>query len=234
MTESNFSISIRPIRIICFLGSIIILLILASMATSVFILKLDHNFVHGFVPKFNLDMEANVPTYFSSILLLISSALLGIIANIKKKERDLYSLHWLILSVIFLLMSADEVASVHELFTEPIRDALGLSGFLYYSWVVGGMIFILLFAIFYFKFLFSLPSRAKYQFSIAAVCYIGGAIGMEFLGGFYVDAFGGKNMVYATIMTFEESMEMIGILIFIDALLRYIKENIPKVTFSFE
>ena len=47
----------------------------------------------------------------------------------------------------------------------------------------------------------------------------GGAIGVELIGGRYLELHGVENLTYAMITTVEESLEMAGVIIFIWALL---------------
>lgn len=66
--------------------------------------------------------------------------------------------------------------------------------------------------------------------------FVGGALGMEMVGGQYADSFGGGTPVYMAITSIEESLEMFGIVVFVYALLTYIRSHIPSATFvlSFE
>ncbi len=233
MEKSNFSISIRSSTIFRILGAIIVVLLLMSILGLVSRFVLGHDVVFGLVAQFDFDKETNIPTYFSSFILLISAALLGIIALFKKKEHDSYASHWLILSMIFLFLSMDETVGIHELLIDPLKSAFNLSGIFYYSWVIVGFIFILFFAIFYFKFFFNLPARTRLQFFIAAILYLGGVLGVELIGGYYRDTYQ-QNLAYYITVQFEEVLEMTGILIFINALLKYIAENISDVFLSFK
>ena len=61
---------------------------------------------------------------------------------------------------------------------------------------------------------------------MAGAIYIGGAIGMEMLGGYFVEVYGQKSFVYFLISTIEEFLEMFGIAVFIYALLSYITNHI--------
>src|SRR5215207_11522321 len=63
---------------------------------------------------FDVGEERSIPTWFESMQFLLCSILLAVIAVAKKQRNDRYSLHWSVLSAIFLLLSLDEVASIHE------------------------------------------------------------------------------------------------------------------------
>lgn len=179
----------------------------------------------GFVPGFYMDKEANVPTFFSSILLLIASGLFGLIARSSKQQEEPFFLRWALLSAIFLYMALDEVASFHEHLIMPLRSSLQLSGIFYYSWVVPAMVFLLAFAAYYLKFFFALSAKFQTGFLMAAFIYIFGALGMELVGGYYAEQHGLENWTYALITSIEESLELLGILLLIKYLLKYLQEN---------
>ena len=63
---------------------------------------------------------------------------------------------------------------------------------------------------------------------IAATLYIGGAIGLELIGGRYSELHG-EDLAYSMMTAVEESLELAGIIIFIRALLVYIADNYKEV-----
>src|SRR5215216_8208718 len=63
---------------------------------------------------FDVGEERSIPTWFESIQFLLCSMLLAVVTVAKKRRSDRYILHWSFLSVIFLVLSLDEVASIHE------------------------------------------------------------------------------------------------------------------------
>ncbi|MGH7926613.1 MAG: hypothetical protein ACREQV_02305, partial [Candidatus Binatia bacterium] len=79
-----------------------------------------------FVPEFHIRGENNIPAYFSSLLLAGASLLLWIISRIRQAAGGKYSYHWLILSIVFLFLSLDETASIHERLNRPINRVLEL------------------------------------------------------------------------------------------------------------
>jgi hypothetical protein len=107
-------------------------------------------------------------------------------------------------------------------------------GLFYFVWVIPGAIFVLVTALNYFKFLLHLPSKTRYLFIAAGGIYIGGALAMEMVGGYYADLAGQRNLIYGTIATTEEIFEMVGVLIFIYALLAYIGSYIQDIDVRFK
>src|SRR6185437_4707745 len=54
--------------------------------------------VYRFNRLFYVDFEGNIPTFFSSILLILASSLLWFITVLKKSSQDPYRRHWAILA----------------------------------------------------------------------------------------------------------------------------------------
>lgn len=181
--------------------------------------------VHGLTRLFSFSAEKNIPTLFSSLALILSAALLLVIATTHKKLKASY-LPWLGLTFVFLFLAIDETASIHEKLTLPVRESLNTSGFLYFAWVIPyGIALAILWAL-YSKFLINLPRRTMILFFISGLIYVSGAMGLEMIGGLRADLHGSDDLVYLLIVTCEEFLEMLGIVIFIYALLLYMAEHL--------
>jgi hypothetical protein len=177
--------------------------------------------VFGLVRLFDVESEGNVPTWFSSVLLLTAAALLAWIARGKHIDRDRFRRHWAALALIFFWMSLDETAVVHEMLSRPTKLLVknDVGGLLHYTWVIPGALFVVIVGLAFLKFLLALPRRIGIQFVIAGAVFVGGAIGVELAGGWYASTHGSGNLPYRLLATLEESCEMAGVIIFIDALL---------------
>lgn len=181
------------------------------------------------VTFFDLDKEWNLPTWYASNSLLFCSLLLLTIALKKKKFKEKYFLHWLVLSFTFLFLAFDESVGLHENSITPLRNLFNLSGILYYAWVLPAAFLLCIFSFFYLRFFLSLPSKFKILFSISMFLYVGGTLGMELIGGYYASFYGKENMTYAIISNIEEVMEMAGVVVFIYTLLYYIAIDVKKL-----
>lgn len=177
------------------------------------------------VNKFDLDMEVSFPTWYSTILLFLSSVLLGIIYLFKKNEKDKFKIHWFGLSFLFFLMATDEILSLHEQVISPLRQMLHTGGIFYFAWIIPAMLFGLVFLISYYKFLVSLSTNSRKNFITAGIIYVMGAVGFEAIGGLVFLDSGKNTLTYAFTTNTEEIIEMIGMVLFIYYLLTYIKEN---------
>ncbi|WP_176428849.1 hypothetical protein [Nodularia sp. NIES-3585] len=187
-----------------------------------------------FINEFNLDKENNFPTLYSSLALLFSSILLAIIGYDRQIKITRYARKWQALSWIFLLLSLDEITSLHENLIEPMRRNFNLSGFLHFGWVLPIGTLVIIFVISFMKFLFHLPLKIRILFIIAGIVFISGALVLEMIGGKYVDLYGEDNFTYSVITTIEEGLEMAGIVIFINALLKYMNlHSITKIDMEF-
>lgn len=213
-------LQINPRRILFYtllsIGALILMHLL-----SVYYMQLGREgFLNHFLLKFNLDEENSVPAYFSALLLMFVSLVCGSIALQAKKGK--MGLYWGGLAFLFLLLSFDEASSFHELLIMPLREAYGFDGWLYFAWILPGVLFALLFGISYLHFLLQLPRRIALLFVVAGFLYVGGAVGVEALGGKYAALYQSyTDWNYMLLVLVEEALEMFGISLFIYALLCY-------------
>ncbi len=169
---------------------------------------------------FNLNSEMSIPTWFSQTLLLIAASLLFITGYAATTHRK----YWFGLTGIFLYLSLDEGSALHELTDVPIRTFFGIhSGPLFYSWVLLFAVIIIALVAIFIRFYLSLPKKTKLLFFTSAALFIGGAIGFEMVGGMLAAENGETDLAYSLAVAFEEYFEMMGVVIFIYALLDYNK-----------
>lgn len=232
-------ISITPKGIRKFLIVVIIMLVAAHLLGLCLTFFFNHNYVFGLVPLFDLDEEQNIPTWYSSVSLLLSSLLLGMIAYKTDRQKKRYYYNWAVLAGIFLFLSIDEFASLHEGFTNPLRESFNLKGYLYFAWVIPYGLFTIGLMLFYFKFLLSLPAKTRNNFILAGLLYVTGAVGFDMLGGMqwelydnYDPAF--KFHLYVLYASIEEILEMTGVAIFIYGLSRYIGEELGGIVIKID
>jgi hypothetical protein len=134
------------------------------------------------------------------------------------------------LAVIFLGLSADEVAVIHEITIAPLRTALGLGGLLWHAWVVLGAALVVLVGLIYLPFLARLPRATAVRIVMAGLVFVSGGIGLEMIGGAMIEAHGRTNLPYVLVMTCEEAAEMAGLILFIRALLLYVRDHVGTIT----
>lgn len=181
----------------------------------------------GEMQLFSLDAEQNIPAWYSSSMLLICAVLFAAIAVAAR--GSMYRFHWAGLSAIFLYLSVDELASVHEKLEVLPEKLLQTGGFPAYVWVVLSAPFVLVFALVYWRFLFNLPAQTRRLFYIAGVLYVGGALAIDRTGGFYATFFSDSGLAYSLFTHLEEVLEMMGTVVLFYALLLYMGSYVKEL-----
>ena len=222
----NSRLQYSPIRILIFLISVIFILFCLNILSITF--WYNENNSGGLFEMFNFNKENNIPTFFSVVILFLSSLLLWIISIIQYNSQLNYKL-WSILALCFLLLSIDESIQIHERVSILVSSNYTFTGYLYYAWVVPYSVFLVFFTfIYYFYFLRKLPKDIMRLIIYSGIIYIIGAIGFEMLGASERYTYGMEiySSNYSAYYTFEELLEMLGIALFIYTLLLYIKEHL--------
>ena len=175
----------------------------------------------GFVRLTYLNGEATIPSWFSSSLLLACAAALGAIAMVERGRAGRDARHWLGLAVIFVVLSLDEGAGIHEISSGLLRRRFELDGFLRFASVIPLALAAVVVGVAYLRFLWRLPSPTRGWFVLAGAVFVGGAVGVESLGANYFSA-NGHTFGYSVFVTIEEAAEMVGLAVFLYALLDYL------------
>src|SRR5215204_4703976 len=203
---------------------------------------------------FDVGEERSIPTWFESIQFLLCSILLAVVAVAKKQRNDRYILHWSVLSIILLLLSLDEVASIHEaigqLSEHLLHNTTGFtpSGAITFFWVVPGAVFVFIVLLAYLRFLADLPQSTRRLFLLAGAVFVLGALGFEMLSAQVSSSpegianfFGMERalsqhsanalpkIMIGLQTCVEEMFEMLGLTAFIYALLAYIRSHIEDI-----
>jgi hypothetical protein len=226
---------ISPRKLALTLALIVLCLLLGHVITQSVKIHYGYKTLGSIIPEFDLNSENNIPTWYSSSALLLASALLAMIGLVKLHWQETYARHWVVLAAIFLFLSLDEAASIHEkgnnlarMIMPGIIESGYLSRYLYFAWVVFGVPFVLLFSLAYLRFLIHLPAKTRFLFVLAGIIYVGGALGVEMLGARDFSLYGeGRPLVHSMLILWEEGFEMFGIVVFIYALTSYLG---PRLT----
>jgi len=192
----------------------------------------DSNISKRLDQYFNLNNEDNFPSFFSALILFLSSALLFFIHKLTKNAYE--RRRWLLLALVFLFMSIDEAIEIHERLEPLIRRIItnDADGYLTWTWVVPYVLLALALAVYCFRFVMQLPKPTRNNFILSGCIYVLGAAGIESLEGHLVKHFPGTMVVIFT-TTVQELMEMTGIILFIYGLLSYLAMKHQHVTLTF-
>lgn len=182
--------------------------------------------------SFNLDAEANIPTWFSSIQLF---SLGCVCVFCFQAESEFYekktSLGWILLALVFWGLSVDEVATLHELIGKSAAKIYDLRVFR-----IGGFVWVYIFspfAIFVGGYLAYFFYRRLRQVKTSMfLCFSGLllwllVLPMEYMGGrmadLNIDYW--KSSIYKTLTNFEEFSEMAGASLMLAGILFYMKAS---------
>ena len=207
------------------------LLLLVHMLGVILSYYFDNEYVHKVANLIDFNKEQNIPTLYSSVALLFSSFLLFTI-TLRNKKFGLPYVYWLGLSFVFLFLSIDETAMIHENLANPTRTALGTSGLLYFAWVIPYGLASILFLLEYTKFLFDLPRKVMALFCASGSIFVLGAIGFESLSGWQFELYGSNSALYSIFYVCEELLEMLGVALFVYALLTYVADQDEGLTIT--
>ena len=172
------------------------------------------------VGLFSLSYEGNLPTWYSSALLLACAVTLAPIAAAAPPGQARY---WSLLSAVFGYLSIDEAVGLHE----QLNEVVHLGGPFYFGWIIPAGAAVLLLGAAYLGFLRALPAGTRHRFLVAGALYVGGALLMEIPLGLWTEARGDGGLGYALIDFAEESLEMTGATLFLLALLRHAARHGP-------
>lgn len=215
-----------PGRIFLLLAAISLVLGVIGAASQYHRYTRELNRTYGLL---NLNEEASLGTWYAGILLFAGGACCMLIAWARFQLRQPERWHWLGLAAMFTAFSMDEIVGLHERTQEPLRAALGLGGAFYFSWIVLAVPLVLLVGVLYLRFLLRLPAGIRNTMIIAAALFVGGAVGVEMLGGMQAEVHGQENLRFMLLAQVEEVMEMLGAAAFIYATLRYIAATLPAL-----
>jgi hypothetical protein len=223
----KFTISANAISIV--MTSIITVLLIAHSIQAFF-------FIQGladYVSFLDFDMERNLPTFYSVMAIEICALLLFIIYCHHRKQGDSYRWAWLGLVIIFAFLGLDEATKIHENTGDLVAPMVDAAGVLYFPWVLPYGIALGFLSIVYIPWLLSLPLATRIRFIIAAIVFLSGALGMEMLSAVYAEKTSLDSVEYIWTYTIEETLEMLGVVIFMRALIQYLHQCLNEITIKF-
>lgn len=166
------------------------------------------------VEMLSLSYEANLPTWYAASLLLVCALALAAIASDVSARGAPFGRHWWGLAAGFTYMSIDEAVELHE----HLGGHFDLGGVLYFDWVIPATALVAVIAVLYLGFVRALPRARRRWFVLAGAIYLGGAIGAELPLGWWAERAGTDSVGYVLIDWVEETLELIGVSVFVLAL----------------
>jgi len=228
------TINISP-RIVARSLTIIVALLLGAYVLSGLLNKIlgfDSVITQAFYYAFDMDGEDNIPSAFSFLILISAAALLILIGltTLVKQNRKF----WLVLSFIFVFLACDEFMQIHEHLGLYMKahstSSVGGSDFV---WVLPYGIFALVVGVFLLRFVLRLPKKTRNLFFLSGFIYVFSALIIDYVQGI-IQKQGMDKLYYKVLTCIEEPGEMIGIILFIYALLEYITPEKGSIQIQLE
>ncbi|MBT6441924.1 MAG: hypothetical protein HOK61_05820 [Alphaproteobacteria bacterium] len=185
------------------------------------------------VELFDLGSEGNLPSWFSSSMLLLNAVLAALIAGVALRRQAPFGARWAVIAFLMLYISADETIGIHEEINARLRFFENVSGIFFYAWVVPAGFVVLALTIWYWPLVRSLPAPARQLTWAAAGSYVGGALIVELGLGQWTSVYGYGNIGWGLINGLQEIGEMAGLGLYLMALLHLIAGPSPVLRVSF-
>lgn len=186
----------------------------------------------AFLRFFDLGEEQNLPAWVAT-LLLAAAGLSALVASRHADNDRVVRRGFLITGIALFYVSLDEASYLHERASEPVRDALGVGGALYWAWVVPAIIVVACLALVLWPFLQRLPVEVRNALLLSAVLFVGCSVGIEMLDGLAFAANDEEANAVTEILTIiEESGEKLAVMLSIDTMLRYSSTGLPAASRS--
>jgi len=215
------SYSLRAERVALTLASVMAVLIVAHVVAMqanfnpALGLKERFGFEYWHLAIFDLDEEEGFGTWFSTGILAAAAALLLNQARVLRVQGAAWRLWWQVLGIGFCVLSIDEVVGIHEYANTLLEGT---------PWTVVGFAIFVVVALAYLPFLWHHRWRTAILFALAGVIYGGGAVGIEHFTDSDVN-----SLHYNMWTTLEEGMEMLGVILFIYAVLDHMRGAADRV-----
>lgn len=175
--------------------------------------------VLGLASAFRTNLEQNVPTWYSVCALCAAALLLLAVGGKEQQAQHPCATHWLALGLIFLVLSLDELISLHELWAFPLTYFFPRQ-FPHRAWYLLAPLPLLVLAVVYWRFWKSLAPSTRHGLCLAAGLYVGGAVGVESIEGLFYHTTESHNLGTDLASAVEEAMEMSGVVVLIRTLLQ--------------
>lgn len=153
-----------------------------------------HMRVEAFSQLFDMDLEANLPTFYNCFLFFVGAALFLLLGNTVPQGRPRRG--WYLMAGVFAFLGVDEGSQVHEKFMLVTLRLLhngqqsgGDFGWFYYAWVIPYGIAAITLVLILSRWLMALDAPLKKGLFLSGTVYVFGAVFMEMLSGKVADGY---------------------------------------------
>lgn len=238
--------------------------LLAGLATllfchllTVYLHFVPHVRAEAWTVLFDMDLEANIPTFFNCALFFLCSVLMVLKAA---GRQGRLRRGWFILAGVFAFLGVDEGTQIHEKFmlvTLRLMDHGAQSrqkfGWLYYAWVIPYMGAAVALGLVLVRWFIALAPRLRRSLVLCGLLYIFGAVFLEMYSGKVAEQLDPRsmdaavlaslpcqtygtsichdyaNIMYVAIYTAEEVCELLALVLCADVLLRSLERRVTTM-----
>ena len=182
----------------------------------------------------DLDFEESFYTWFSTVMLSAAAFICFFLSLKDHGQTKNVKTQWRILGSLFFLLSADEMLSFHERISGMLSTSFTTSGMFEFAWVIPALIIIPIFLFLFFPFIRHLHTHISYTIIIAGAIFVFGAVGMEMIAGIFISENNSQDDVFTSpmyrfLVNIEEGLEVLGVIVFIKALLMQAEIYFPEI-----
>ena len=184
-----------------------------------------YHYIYGAYHFFDIARGGNLPAYFSTLNKLLAG-LLGTAIAINEWQRGQRDWpYWAVLAGGFFWLSLDEGAKVHDTLVSHLLNLIwGGTGLASFGWFVIYIPALIIVAVAFVPFLNRLRQVHRIWLLAGALIFLGGGLGIEMVES-YLNGGGSYELWVDIAILFEETLEMVGIVAFNYAFLRYLADE---------
>lgn len=162
---------------------------------------------------FDVDSEANPPTWWNVIELVAVGVLAMIVGDRPRSvHARRYRRMWIVGGWIAIAMSVDELSSIHEALNDRLHNVIGGGTWLHFAWVVPAFLIAVAVAVLYGRFTLALPRRIGAMLAYSAFAYVFSAAFLEMVdgkvNGLVASPLAGWKIALTTIQEFGEQSSL--------------------------
>jgi len=181
------------------------------------------------IHEFHLDDEKNFPTFLSMAEMAIAVILMLYLGIRTIVRREKFAFHWIFMAAIFVFLAFDEYMELHEQLGVIIRDYVDLKGFLNFAWYLPVIPVLLILFLVYLPFLRGMTPKLRNRIILGGAVFVFGSIGLESVGSKVINDGLATFFQFVMLANVEETVELIGMAIYVGALLQAIHEKLESV-----
>lgn len=171
----------------------------------------DTSGVNAWYRLFDVGQEANLPTWYAGVLWLFA-ALMAFCYSLVIE----HPLAWRLLAVVCVVLSADEMAVLHEQL-HYVGVGTGADRFgsaVAYPWLIPGLIISLLIGLAFLRTILRLPLTQRLLVLLSGALFLTGLLVIENIGGMVLRGEMHVTQTYVVITATEEFFEMMSVALF--------------------